>query len=71
VLGVLRVASQRGLDFTIDIDVDLDACLGAALQDLVEAPFLVEVGRSPQKELGRKPPVGNVDGLGGPLNGNK
>ena len=64
-LGMGRVASKCGFDFAIYNDIDLDAGFGTTLEDLVESPFLVIGRRSTQKEFGRKPPIGNVDGLFG------
>lgn len=37
------------LDFTIHYDKDLDASLCLALQYLIQPPFLIEIGRSPQE----------------------
>ncbi len=41
------------LHFTIHNDIDLDALLRLALQDLIEAPFLIIVGRSAHEQFGR------------------
>lgn len=62
-LGVYGVTSEGGLDFLVDHDVDLDAGLGLALQNLVQAELLVVMRRSTKEQLGREPPVGNVDAL--------
>jgi hypothetical protein len=71
VLGVHRVAGESSLDLPVDNHVDLDARLCSALQNLVETPFLVEVGRAPEEQLGRQPPVGDVDGFLCLLEGNR
>lgn len=62
-LGMSRIASKRGFDFAVYDDIDLDAGFSTAFEDLVEPPFLVIGGRTTQEEFGRKPPIGNVDGL--------
>ena len=67
VLGVGRVAGQRLLDFFVDDDIDLDAPFSSSLDGLVESPFLAKVGRSTKEDLGRQPPVLDVDGFSGVL----
>ena len=47
VFGMLRVAGQCSFDLTIDYDIDLYTSLRAALQNVVETPFLVKVWWSP------------------------
>lgn len=51
-------------DLLVDNDIDLDTCLGATLQDLIESPFLVLNWRATQEQLWGKPPIGDIDGLG-------
>ena len=66
-----RVASDGRGDLLIDYDVDLDTSLSGTLQDLVEAPFLIEVGRTSQEKLRADPPVGEVDRFLGALECNR
>lgn len=61
--GVVGVTGYGGFDFFVDHDIDLDSLLGFALEDLVEAVFLVEVRWTAEEEFGREPPVGDVDCL--------
>ena len=61
VFGVNRVASQCGLDFLVYHDINLYASFGLALQDLVEAVFLIVIGGSAQEQLWGEPPIGNVN----------
>lgn len=68
-LGMGRVTGQGLLDFLVDNDIDLDTTLGGAFDGLVESPFLVEEGGASQEELGGQPPVFNVDGFFGTLEG--
>lgn len=51
-------------DLLVDNDIDLDTCLGATLQYLIEPPFLVLNWRATQEQLRGKPPIGDIDGLG-------
>lgn len=51
-LGVFRIARQSGLNLAIYDHVDLDSGLGAALENLVETPFLVVIRWAAEKELG-------------------
>lgn len=64
-----RVTGQSGFHFLVDHDKDFNAGLCLALQNLVKAVFLVVVRRSAEEELGRQPPVGNVDGFLGLFQG--
>ena len=50
-------------DLLVHDHIDLDALLGLALEDLVEAPLLVVVGWSAHEQLWGQPPVRDVDGL--------
>ena len=68
-LGMGRVAGERGFDFAVYDDVDLDAGFSASFENMVESPFLVIGWRATQEELGRKPPIGNVDGFFGLFEG--
>ena len=67
--GMSRIACKCGFDFAVYDDVDLDAGFSATFEDLVEPPFLVKGGWTTQEEFGRKPPIGNVDGLFGLFEG--
>jgi hypothetical protein len=49
---MLRVAGDGGLDFTVDDNVDFHTGLSPAFEDLVEAPFLVEVRRAAEEQFG-------------------
>lgn len=69
ILGVGGVASDGCSNLLVDNDVDLDASLCSALQDFVKTPFLGEVRRTSQEELGADPPVFEVDNFLGPFEG--
>ncbi len=60
-----RVTGQRLLNFFIHDHINLDTPLGSSFDDLVETPFLTEKGWASQEELGREPPVLDIDGLFG------
>lgn len=62
-LGVGGIAADGLSDLLVDDDIDLHPSLGPPLQDLIEPPFLVEVGWPAEEELGTQPPVLDVDGL--------
>lgn len=64
-----QTRNKKKTNLLIDNYIDLHACLGATLQDMVQSPFLVLHRRAPQEELWGEPPVGNVDGLSGFLQG--
>ena len=70
VLGVGAVAADGLGDLLVDNNVDLDPGFSPPLQDLIESPFLVEVGWPPQEQLWTQPPVLNVNGLLCLLQGN-
>lgn len=44
--GVCRVTGKSLINLLIDDHVDLHASLGATLEDMIEAPFLVFYGRA-------------------------
>ena len=69
--SVGRVASNGCGNLLVDNDVDLDASLGGTLDDFVETPFLIEVGRTSQEKFRADPPVGEIDGLLGSLECNR
>lgn len=60
-----RIARQGRFHFTVDLNVDLDTLFGLPLQYLIQSPFLIVVRRPAHKQLGRQPPVSDVDGLFG------
>lgn len=64
------VAADSRSDLFVHDDIYLYSSLRSPLQDLIEPPFLVEVGRPPQEEFWTQPPVLDVDGLLGLLQGN-
>lgn len=66
-LRVARVAGNSRLDLAVDADIDLDAGLGLALEDVIQTPLLILVWRPAEEELGAEPPVGEIDGLLGAL----
>ena len=66
-LRMLAIACYRSLDLSINDNVDFDSCLGPPLQHLIQAPFLIVVRRPPEKELGRDPPILDIDDLFRPL----
>lgn len=70
-LRVSTVAADSLGDFLIHYHVYLDSSFGPPLQDLIQSPFLVVVGRSPQKQLGTHPPILDIDGLLGVFQGNR
>ena len=61
------VARQSLLNLLVDDDIDLNATLRRPFDDLVESPFLIEVGRSAKEELRGQPPIFNVNGFFGVL----
>lgn len=63
VLGVGGIAGKCLLNLLVDDDIDLDSSFGCPLDDLVQPPFLVEEGRASQEQLGREPPILDVNGL--------
>jgi len=67
VLGVRAAHRHRLDDLLVDHDVDVDALLGLAQKEAVEAELGMRLGRTTQVELGREPPVGDEDGLLGVL----
>ena len=67
VFGVGRVAAYRRLDLFVDHYVDLDPSLCPSLQHLIQPPFLVEVRRPPQEQLGTYPPILKIYRLFGAL----
>lgn len=69
VFGVGAVAADGLGDLLVDDDIDLDPGFGPPLQHLVQSPFLVVVGRPSQEQLRAQPPVFDVDGLLGFLQG--
>ena len=60
---VSRITGQSLLNLFIHNHINLDTPLGSSFDDLVETPFLTEKGRASQEELGREPPVFDIDGL--------
>jgi hypothetical protein len=48
-LRVCRVTSESLIDLLIDDHVDLHASLGATLEDMIKAPFLVLYGRAAEE----------------------
>jgi hypothetical protein len=70
-LGVSRIAGQGLLDLLVDAHVDLDALLGLSLDELVKSVLLSRVRWATEEQLRRKPPIGNVDGLLGLLEGHR
>ena len=68
-LCVGTVATDRLSNFLVHYDVYLHPGLCPPLEDLIQPPFLVVVGRSPQEELWTQPPILDVDGLLGLLQG--
>ena len=63
VLGVSAVARYSRGNFLVHDDVDLYPSLGPPLQHLVQPPFLIVIGRSPQEEFWTQPPILDVDDL--------
>jgi hypothetical protein len=57
VLGVRRAKAHRLCYFLIDHDEDLDALLGLAKKNAVEAHFVVLGGDPSKEELGGEPPA--------------
>lgn len=62
-LGVGGITCQRLLDLFVDCNIDLYTALSGALQYHIQTPFLIEKRRATEEQLGRQPPVGDVDGL--------
>ena len=56
-LGVAGAHGHGLGDLLVDDDIDLDALLGLALQDAVEAPLLVVCRWATEVQLRCKPPV--------------
>lgn len=69
VLGMSTVAADGGGDLLVDDDVDLDASFCPPLQDLIKPPLLVVEGRAAQEQFWAQPPVFDVYGLLGLLEG--
>jgi hypothetical protein len=68
---VSGIAGQGLLDFFVDDHIDLNTTFSSPLDDLVYTPFLVEKGWAAQEQLGREPPVLDIDGLFGVLQTNR
>jgi hypothetical protein len=63
--GMSGITGQSLLDLFVHDHINLDTALGSSFDDLVETPFLTEKGWTTQEELGREPPVLDIDGLFG------
>lgn len=63
ITGLGWLTSQGLLDLLEDDDSDLDATLGGGLEHVVETVLVVLGGRAAEVQLGRQPPVEDVDAL--------